>query len=516
MHRVIRSIRSVHSIDVASNIYVRYLSVKQRNLSSLSSSSGGITCWSNIAGASSSNECHKEFLRLKNSSYHYHNARFYTSTSVLLDHVDAKNLPVKILYASQGGTAQIFAMQLAEALEEIPGGDKRDVTVQGLHEGFPPSLLGVDGNDNSEDNAAVHIFLTATAGVGEPPDNARQFYEWLMNQSSSNDFEKVQYTVFGLGNQKAHPNHYNVVGKALDAKLNELGANRIYPLGLGDDGECIEDDYDTWMEDFLETVYRSSNDGVSISSAEDSMPVQEEEEKASAVDEEKVTLPTESGAAATTEDSGVILASCAGAKDKSGKRAVSSKYGRLKLAPSSTDVVRDNMMQLSASDTGSKPFYSPQTQPLQVLSNRPLNTQAGENGLYEMRVSLTSNNPKERLTYETGDHLMVYPQNSEAIVTGFLQQFDVDPHATIHPPETPGKHPYPHPTGITLTETLRHCVELTAAPSPAFARHILGRPKLDYKNEIAKPHRTVLDLMAEAGRQFALEEILYNLPPMKV
>ena len=39
--------------------------------------------------------------------------------------------------------------------------------------------------------------------------------------------------VFGLGNKTYE--HYNSMGKFWDAKLAELGANRVFELGLGDD-----------------------------------------------------------------------------------------------------------------------------------------------------------------------------------------------------------------------------------------------------------------------------------------
>ena len=407
------------------------------------------------------------------------------------------SLPVKILYGSQGGTAQIFAMQLVEALEEMPGGDDREVTVEGLHETPPDSLL----LQEPKKEAALHVFLTATAGVGEPTDNARQFYEWLMAQDDSGDdkiLEGLPYTVFGLGNSIAHPNHYNVMGKTVDEKLHNLGATRAYPLGLGDDGDCIEDDYDTWMEAFLQAVYLNNENGESTG-----------EGASAAKEEEEVTIPKTT---ATVKDPDTSTVTCAGAKDQKGSRLISTKYTQLKVAAPETDFVKDDMLHLGKQNPDAA-FYGENTQALSVLSNRPLNPQAGENGLYEMRVSLENSDGK--ITYETGDHLMVYPQNSEALVEGFLQRFDVDPHAILNQTETLDRQPYPHPTGITLKETLRHCVDLSAVPSPAAARHILGKPKIDYKNDIATPHRTFLDLMAEANRPFALEEILYNLPAMK-
>jgi len=42
-----------------------------------------------------------------------------------------------------------------------------------------------------------------------------------------------RYTVFGLGNKTYE--HYNAMGKFFDKKLAELGAERMYPPGEGDD-----------------------------------------------------------------------------------------------------------------------------------------------------------------------------------------------------------------------------------------------------------------------------------------
>lgn len=43
--------------------------------------------------------------------------------------------------------------------------------------------------------------------------------------------------VFGLGQSKAYPTRYQAVGKAMDNRLEELGAQRIFGRGEGDDSE---------------------------------------------------------------------------------------------------------------------------------------------------------------------------------------------------------------------------------------------------------------------------------------
>lgn len=43
----------------------------------------------------------------------------------------------------------------------------------------------------------------------------------------------ILFQVFGLGNKTYE--HFNAMGKYVDKRLEELGAQRIFELGLGDD-----------------------------------------------------------------------------------------------------------------------------------------------------------------------------------------------------------------------------------------------------------------------------------------
>jgi sulfite reductase alpha subunit-like flavoprotein len=46
--------------------------------------------------------------------------------------------------------------------------------------------------------------------------------------------------VFGLGQSKTYPACYQAVGRSVDKRLEELGAQRIFARGEGDDSdECV-------------------------------------------------------------------------------------------------------------------------------------------------------------------------------------------------------------------------------------------------------------------------------------
>ena len=92
------------------------------------------------------------------------------------------------------------------------------------------------------------VFMMATYGEGDPTDNAVDFNEKLTNDGM--ELSGMKYAVFGLGNKTYE--HFNKMGKFVDTKLEELGAKRIYQLGVGDDDANLEDDFITWKEVFSE------------------------------------------------------------------------------------------------------------------------------------------------------------------------------------------------------------------------------------------------------------------------
>ena len=144
-----------------------------------------------------------------------------------------------IYYATTGGTAQLFATQLADALQEQQEqfqNDKDDhdhhppiVVVKSLGDYTSLQQLVDEQQDQATAATTVNLsfFLVSTAGVGEPPEPVQAFYQTVLNSGNTSTNHNhqntqilpLQFAIFGLGNQKAHPNHYNVVGKTLQARL---------------------------------------------------------------------------------------------------------------------------------------------------------------------------------------------------------------------------------------------------------------------------------------------------------
>lgn len=95
----------------------------------------------------------------------------------------------------------------------------------------------------------------ATYGEGEPTDNAVQLMQNFEDESfefsnGSRSLNGLKYVVFGLGNKTYE--HYNVIGRRVDAALTAMGAVRIGERGEGDDDKSMEEDYLEWKDTMWE------------------------------------------------------------------------------------------------------------------------------------------------------------------------------------------------------------------------------------------------------------------------
>mmetsp|Transcript_31302 Transcript_31302/g.69685 ORF Transcript_31302/g.69685 Transcript_31302/m.69685 type:complete len:673 (-) Transcript_31302:953-2971(-) len=152
---------------------------------------------------------------------------------------------VRLLYGTQTGTAERFCKQLANELRKK----------------FSEStIIDVIDIENYKAAASLHreklvVLCMATYGDGEPTDNAAEFYSWLLkeaesveNGDSETKYQGLAYAVFGLGNKQYE--HFNAVGKKVFKALGTLGATPLLRRGDGDDDGCIDDDFDKWCAEF--------------------------------------------------------------------------------------------------------------------------------------------------------------------------------------------------------------------------------------------------------------------------
>lgn len=261
----------------------------------------------------------------------------------------------RILFGSQTGTAEDFANVLGEEAASY---------------NFFPDVVDLEQYDTSDlEEEQFVIFVLATYGEGEPTDNAKEFYEWLMDDEREvGMFSKVKYTVFGLGNKTYE--HFNAVSRRVDARMEELGATRIFQLGEGDDDAGLQEDFDRWKGKLWQPICKAL--GVEFKSAEVSIS------------------PT------------FELVVC----DANVKLSQSVTWYTKGINREVIDVKNPGLFQI------------------QVTSE--LHTSKSDRSCRHIEVELPGN-----LSYQPGDYLGIYPENDPAEVQKWIEKFQLNPHQII-------------------------------------------------------------------------------------
>ncbi|EDW54498.1 NADPH--cytochrome P450 reductase isoform X1 [Drosophila sechellia] len=317
------------------------------------------------------------------------------SDNSFIKKLKASGRSLVVFYGSQTGTGEEFAGRLAkEGIRYRLKGMVADPEECDMEE-----LLQLKDIDNS-----LAVFCLATYGEGDPTDNAMEFYEWIT--SGDVDLTGLNYAVFGLGNKTYE--HYNKVAIYVDKRLEELGANRVFELGLGDDDANIEDDFITWKDRFWPAV---------------------------------------------CDHFGI---------EGGGEEVLIRQYRLLEQPEVQPDrIYTGEIARLHSIQNQRPPFdaKNPFLAPIKV--NRELHKGGGRSC---MHIELSIDGSKMR--YDAGDHVAMFPVNDKSLVEklGQLCNADLDTVFSLINTDTDSskKHPFPCPT--TYRTALNHYLEITAIP----------------------------------------------------
>ncbi|CAG2174762.1 unnamed protein product, partial [Oppiella nova] len=345
---------------------------------------------------------------------------------------------VVVFYGSQTGTAEEFAARLAK--EATRYGMKAMVA-------DPEECDMEELSKLTEIENSIAVFAVATYGEGDPTDNAQEFYEWLQNGGA--DLTGLRFAVFALGNKTYE--HYNKMGKYLDVRLEELGATRVYELGLGDDDANIEEDFITWKEKFWSSVCEQFDlqTGEEVSSRQYELISYDDDN--------------------TISDDKVFH----------GEVARLNSYANQK-APFDTK----------------NPYLSP------VLVNR--NLYNSERNCLHIELGLTGS----KLRYEAGDHVAVYPKNDTNLVERIGQLLEMDLNKVFAlknlDEDSSKKHPFPCPTSYKTALTFY--TDITSTPRT----HVLKEISEYATNEEDKAFLKKISSPTDEGKQLYAEWVIKN------
>ena len=295
-----------------------------------------------------------------------------------------------------------------------------------LHSRFGLNTMVADFADYDFDNFGditddiLVFFIVATYGVGEPTDNADEFHTWLTDEADT--LSTLRFTVFGLGNSTYE--FYNAIGRKFDQLLEEKGGERFAEYGEGDDGTGTLD------EDFL-----SWKDGV-FDSLKNNLNYEEKELKY----EPNVKLTERDDL--TVDDSHVSLG-------EPNKKYINSQGVDLSKGPFDH----------------THPYLAKITKTKELFNSKDRNC-------VHVEFDISDSN----LKYSTGDHLAVWPSNSDENIKQFLKCFGLEDkeNTVIELKALDSTYSIPFPSPITYGAVIRHHLEISGPISRQLFLSIAG------------------------------------------
>lgn len=146
-----------------------------------------------------------------------------------------------ILYGTETGTSQDLAEEVGRCLDRLY---------------FHTDVAGLDDvNFGHMGLYDITVFVVATTGQGDFPDNARKFWMSLLRKKlSSTTLAGIEYAVVGLGDS-SYPK-FNWAARKLDKRLRQLGARSILESCEADEqgDESTDGAFLAWLPQFRDAI----------------------------------------------------------------------------------------------------------------------------------------------------------------------------------------------------------------------------------------------------------------------
>jgi sulfite reductase (NADPH) flavoprotein alpha-component len=304
-------------------------------------------------------------------------------------------VPLPVLFGSQTGNCEKLAKRIAREA--------------GKH-GFAPTIHDLAKYPATQlASERAMLIVTSTYGDGEPPDNAKSFWEFLASDGAPR-LSDLRFSVCALGDTNYAK--FCGFGKDLDARLDKLGATRIHPRA-----DCdveFEEPFTKWLHGAL---------GVLTVADKPLTPALSPGERGNRIQRDGKREADDSSAISQVSENTPLLSPLPLGGESQGEGETRASYSR------------------------SNPF------PARLLTNRKLNAPGSAKDVRHFEISLAGSG----LHYEVGDALGVVPQNDSALVAELIAALGAR-----------GDDPVPGPNGnfVPLREAFAHDYEITRIPKP--------------------------------------------------
>jgi len=153
---------------------------------------------------------------------------------------------IYVLYGSQSGNSKEIILEINSLLEE-----RGISTICSKLNDCLSNSQGVFNFANNEDN--LLIIVCSTHGNGDAPETANHFWRKLKDRKLSHNFlSNCKYAVLGLGD--TNYDKFCQMGKNIDRRLSELGAETVIELHCADEAVGLEDVVEVFKKKIMEYI----------------------------------------------------------------------------------------------------------------------------------------------------------------------------------------------------------------------------------------------------------------------